>query len=93
MPNNITFLSKHPAYGVVWIQKTYKNILTNNSKVEKTFDWGANLSFSLNQNNNFQLSKAEIGPGSNQLRPKDFTIKMYGVIKQNGQWHGSLLEF
>ncbi len=93
MPDNITFLSKHPAFGVVWIQKTYKKFSTNSSKVEKTFDFGASITITLNGENNYQLSKANIGSGDKSQQPKSYSVKMYGVAKANGQWHGSLLDF
>ncbi len=86
-------MSKHPAYGVVWVQKTYKSFATNSSKREKTFDWGAGISFTLNANNGFQLSKVNIGPSDKSQQPKSYSVKMYGIAKNNGQWYGSLLEF
>jgi len=92
MPDNITFMIKHPTIGKIQVQKTLKEFGTNTSRREETFDWGVGVSITLKESNGYKLSKANIGPYIPQ-QPKKFAVKMYGLGKRNGQWHGSLLEF
>jgi hypothetical protein len=91
LPNNITVLSKHTV-GEVWVHKSLKRFGTNCSRIQKTFDWGIGISITLNANNGFQLKKANIGPYQPQT-PEGYGVKIYGLAKRNGKWHGSLLVF
>jgi len=93
MPDNITFLSKHPALGAVWVHKTYKNFATNTSKVEKTFDSGLTFKGGFNDTK-FVFSIQNPKPGEIKRPEKgSFGGKIIGVAKFNEQWHGNMLEF
>lgn len=92
MPNSATIISKHKA-GDVWVHKTSKSFKNNSSKVEKTFDWGAGIKLTLGANNNYNILKANIGPQEQSQKPKDLGVRLFGLAKRNGQWHGSLMQF
>lgn len=92
MPNNATIISKHKV-GSVWIHKTSKKFKINDSKVEKTFDWGAGIKLTLNESNNYNIMNSTIGPQEQSQKPKDLGVRLFGLAKRNGKWHGSLMEF
>ena len=92
MPDDITFLSKHPAVGQLWVQKVRKDFGANRAEQAQSFDWGVGVSITLKESNGFAVSKANVGPYVPQ-QPDKFAVRMVGVAKRNGEWHGSLLEF
>ena len=72
------------------IQKSvFKNCL-NCKKQDKTIDFGFSIGITANPDDNWEIGLA--GPDLT-LRPKRFSATLYGVVKRNGQWHGSLLDF
>lgn len=90
-PQNITLISNHPRYGKLLVQKSYYSNCSNCSKRDKTFDFdgAAQVGISFNGNN----GKFSYSGGAGQLvLPKSMKVKMYGVAKRNGVWHGSKIE-
>lgn len=92
IPDNVTFMLKHPSIGKIQVLRTLKEFGTNTSRREETFDWGVGVSITLKESNGYKLSKANVGPYTPQ-QPKRFSVKMYGLGKRDGKWHGSLLKF
>lgn len=84
--NNITYMYKAPNYGKILIQKTMFRNAINASKIEKSFDWGFQIGFTLNPDNG--NIKPETS-GNALKKPQEFRVIMYGIAKRNGQWHGS----
>lgn len=91
VPANTTLLSKHPQFGKFLIQKTHKQIASNSSKVDKTFDWGFGAQVTLSASSGYSLQNASYKPSTPQ-KPKKFRVIMYGVGKRGTAWHGSRLE-
>ncbi len=91
LPNNRTVLSKH-TIGELWVHKSSKEFKINSAKVSETYDWGVGISISLNVSNGFSLSQANISP-YNPQNPEAFGVRLYGIARKNGEWHGSLLQF
>lgn len=92
MPDDITFLSKHPKVGELWVQKVRKDFGSNRAEQMKSFDWGVGVSITLKESNGWSVSKANYSPYVPQ-QPENFAVRMIGLAKRDGQWHGSLLEF
>ncbi len=91
MPKGITLISNHPGYGKLLVQKSYYSNCSNCSNQDRTFDFdgAAQVGISFNANNN----KFSYSGGAGQLiLPKSMKVKMYGVAKRNGVWHGSKIE-
>ena len=83
--NNITYSYNVPQYGKIIIGKTYYNQKTNVDNLEKTFDWGFQIGFTMDSNGHVNPSTS----ASSLKKPQDFRVLMYGIAKRNGQWHGS----
>jgi hypothetical protein len=94
MPDNVTLLAKYPKFGTFLIQKSDNFVRRNESKVDKTYDWGFGASITLSASNGYSIKEA-LKHGTkayNPQRPKRFGVIMYGVCKRSGAWHGSRLE-
>lgn len=91
LPDNITTMSKHTV-GEVWVHKRSRKIKYNTAKVDENYDWGIGISITLNESNGFKLSNADISPYKPQ-QPEAFGARVYGLVKHNGEWHGSLIDF
>lgn len=87
--NKITLFRKYPEFGKVLIHKTYYEHKYNNDVAEKTFDFGGDIKINFNPDNG-QITN--VSPGDVVKRPEDFLVKMYGIAKRNGQWHGSRID-
>jgi hypothetical protein len=84
--NNITYSYNLPQHGKIAITKTFYNQKNNDSKLEKSFDWGFQIGFTMDPNGG--SVKPDLS-GGGLKKPKDFKVLMYGIAKRNGQWHGS----
>lgn len=87
--NKVTLFRKYPEFGKVLIHKTYFESGNNISFARKTFDFGAQLSISINPNSG---KIDNVSPSTTIKKPQDFMVKMYGIAKKNGQWHGSKMD-
>lgn len=84
--NNITYSYNLPQYGKLIVAKTFYKQNNNDSKLEKSFDWGFQIGFTMDPNGG--SIKPDLS-GSGLKKPKDFKVVMYGIAKRNGRWHGS----
>lgn len=57
--------------------------------LNKIFDWGGHLSFGLDENGKVRPDLS--GRGLN--KPQNFSASLYGVVKRNGKWHGTKMNF
>jgi len=87
-PLNTTLLANYPNMGKVYTQKSYFSHCTNCSKRNKTFDFDGSFTIGLGFNATSGEFSYNLGTG-HLIPPKKFKFKLYGVIKENGQWHGS----
>lgn len=85
--SNVTLMKKYPEFGKVLIHKTYYKSETNKDKLEKNFDFGGSIALNFGSDGNLSVQ-----PGNLHKKPSDFMVKMYGVIKRNGKWHGSKID-
>lgn len=83
--NNITYIYKAPNYGKILIQKTLYKHVYNDEKLEKSFDWGFEVGFKMDDNGHLKPDMS----GSALKKPQEFRVLMYGIAKRNGVWHGS----
>lgn len=84
--NNITYSYNLPQYGKIMLAKTFYNQRSNDGKIEKSFDWGFQIGFTMDPNGG--NVKPDMS-GGGLKKPQDFKVLMYGIAKRNGQWHGS----
>lgn len=84
MPNKITFVSTHPSFGKVFIQKSDFQYKLNSSNISRTFDWGISLSIDISQ-----TGKIKPGAGNHVLYPQNVRFKVVGAAKVHGTWRGS----
>ncbi|OAB79579.1 hypothetical protein [Cochleicola gelatinilyticus] len=90
-PKNITLISNHPGYGKLLVQKTYFSNCANCSKRERTFDFDGSAQVGVSFNGN--TGKFNFSGGTGELiTPESLRVKMFGVAKRNGTWHGSKME-
>ncbi|OWK70684.1 hypothetical protein [Pedobacter sp. AJM] len=83
--NNITYSYNAAPLGKLMVAKTFYNHQYGTSDVHKTFDWGFQIGFTINSNGGINPSAS---PGALK-KPQEFKTLMYGIVKRNGQWHGS----
>lgn len=84
--NNITYAYNATPLGKLKIGKTLYRAANNVDNLEKSFDWGFQIGFNINPDS------GSISPdlsGSALKKPNEFKVLMYGIVKRNGQWHGS----
>jgi hypothetical protein len=90
-PINTTLAYKNAEYGKILVQKSYFRSCLNCKKIDKTLDFGFLLSLDLNPEDNWDISgSVETGL---ILKPKDYSVTLYGAAKRDGVWHGSLIDF
>lgn len=87
MPNNnITYSYNAPEFGKLFVQKTFYKKASNVDDLERTFDWGFQVGFIIGED-------GRITPTYGGMkRPQEFKVKMYGIVKKNGAWHGSKIK-
>lgn len=91
-PDDVALISNYPNNGIVYAHKTYYDYCTNCRKKKKNFGFQAGLGFSVSFNgSNGRFSYSTNAPGTSLIYPQDMRIRMYGAVKVNGSWHGSLL--
>lgn len=83
--NNITFSYNAAPLGKLMVAKTFYDHKYGTDDVHKTFDWGFQLGFNIDSNGNVSPSTSP----SALKKPQEFKTLMYGIVKRNGQWHGS----
>lgn len=84
--NNITLVYKALGpLGKVKVYKTHYSHQYNVDDVAKTFDWGFEIGVNIDLNGNISANAS----GNALVKPNDFKVTMYGIVKRNGQWHGS----
>ncbi|WP_293786921.1 hypothetical protein [uncultured Pedobacter sp.] len=83
--NNITFSYNAAPLGKLMVAKTFYNHQYNTDDVHKTFDWGFQIGFNIDGNGHVSPSTSP----SSLKKPQEFKTLMYGIVKRNGQWHGS----
>lgn len=88
LDNKITLFRKYPDFGKVLIQKTYFEHKYNYDDLQKTFDFGGEIKVNINPDN----GNIDVSPGTTIKKPSDFMVKMYGIAKRNGQWHGNKID-
>jgi len=88
LDNNITLFRKYPDFGKVLIQKTHFIHRYNEDVLEKTFDFGAEIKLNIDPNS----GNIDVSPGTTIKKPEDFMVKMYGIAKRNGKWHGNKID-
>ena len=67
------------------VYKTHYSHQYNVDDVAKTFDWGFEIGVNIDLNGNISANAS----GNALVKPNDFKVTMYGIVKRNGQWHGS----
>uniref|UniRef100_UPI0030BFC451 hypothetical protein n=1 Tax=Riemerella anatipestifer TaxID=34085 RepID=UPI0030BFC451 len=87
LDNRVTLFRKYPEFGKVLVHKTYYESAINEDKLEKTFDFGASIAINIGTDGNISAQ-----PGTNLQKPTDFMVKMYGIVKKGGRWHGSKID-
>ena len=84
--NNITYSYNTPEFGKLKVFKTFYRKASNADNLEKTFDWGFQIGFTMGDD-------GRINPSFGGMkRPKEFKVVMYGIAKKNGAWHGSKIK-
>ncbi|MDV3751528.1 hypothetical protein [Elizabethkingia anophelis] len=84
--NNITYSYNTPEFGKLKVFKTFYRKASNTDNLEKTFDWGFQIGFTMGDD-------GRINPSYGGMkRPKEFKVVMYGIAKKNGAWHGSRIK-
>ncbi|CAA7195623.1 hypothetical protein [Chryseobacterium potabilaquae] len=83
--NNITYSYNAVPLGKLLVQKTYYENKYNVNNVEKTFDWGFQIGFSIGDDGHVSPNASP----SALKKPQEFKVLMYGIVKKNGKWHGS----
>ncbi|WP_313003920.1 hypothetical protein [Chryseobacterium gleum] len=83
--NNITFSYNAAPLGKLMVAKTFYDHKYGTDDVHKTFDWGFQIGFTMDSNGHVSPSAAP----SALKKPQEFKTLMYGIVKRNGQWHGS----
>nr|WP_199162208.1 hypothetical protein [Elizabethkingia sp. ASV34] len=84
--NNITYSYNAPEFGKLKVFKTFYRKASNADNLEKTFDWGFQIGFTMGDD-------GRINPSYGGMkRPKEFKVVMYGIAKKNGAWHGSRIK-
>jgi hypothetical protein len=90
VPKSRTLAFKSPQYGRILVQKSVFQNCFDCKKVDKTIDFGFTLKATIKPENNWSINPSD---GDLFLKPKRFGASLYGAIKRNGQWHGSLIDF
>lgn len=87
-PANRTFVAKFPEQGKLIFQKSVFNQGFGIGIRQKTFDWGAQFSFSASTtgNSGWRMSG---GAGNILVRPTNFRVKIIGAARRGSAWHGS----
>ena len=85
--NNITLVNNVVELGKISVQKAHYNSATNKSSLHKTFDFGASIAFSSDLSGNIKFDPSFAA--NNLTKPSSFRVRMYGIAKRNGVWHGS----
>lgn len=88
LPNNRIFAAKYPENGKVILQRAYVKKGFNEAEKSKTFDWGAGISMSINENSSGGYNISGGGTTENIL-PKHFRVKIIGAARGGSNWHGS----
>lgn len=83
--NNLTYSYNATSLGKIVVAKTLHRdgYFTNN--LEKTFDWGFLVGINIGSDGHISANLS----GGGLKRPQDYRVLMYGIVKRNGQWHGS----
>lgn len=87
-PANRTFVAKFPEQGKLIFQKSVLNNGFNIGVRQRTFDWGAEFSFSTTANADGSWSMSG-GAGNVIVRPTNFKVKIIGAARRGSGWHGS----
>ncbi|AOM80210.1 hypothetical protein BFS30_25435 [Pedobacter steynii] len=82
--NNITYSYNAVPLGKLLVKKTSYEHQYNADDVQKTYDWGFQIGFTIDSNGDVNPST---NPGALK-KPQEFKVLMYGIVKRNGQWHG-----
>lgn len=83
--NNITYSYNAAPLGKLMVAKTFFDHQYGTDDVHKTFDWGFQIGFNIDDSGHVNPSA---NPGALK-KPQEFRTLMYGIVKRNGQWHGS----
>lgn len=87
-PANRTFVAKFPEQGKLIFQKSVLNQGFGIGIRQKTFDWGAEFSFSASTSGNSGWRMSG-GAGNILVRPTNFRVKIIGAARRGSAWHGS----
>lgn len=86
--NNVTYSYSVPEFGKLYIHKMFYRKENNVSYSERTFDWGFQIGFNIGSDGSISPNTSASG----LIRPKGYKVKMYGIAKKNGAWHGSKID-
>lgn len=87
-PANRTFVAKFPEQGKLIFQKSVLSQGFGIGIRKKTFDWGAQFSFSASTSGNSGWRMSG-GSGNILVRPTNFRVKIIGAARRGSTWHGS----
>lgn len=88
-PPNRTFVAKFPQQGKLIFQKAVLNTGLNIGVRQKTFDWGAQVSFNASDNGQGAWTMGNPQPGNILILPTNFRVKIIGAARNGAGWHGS----
>ncbi|MCT3649863.1 hypothetical protein HZQ28_17970 [Elizabethkingia anophelis] len=86
--NNVTYSYSVPEFGKLYIHKMFYRKENNVSYSERTFDWGFQIGFNIGSDGSISPNTSASG----LIRPKGYKVRMYGIAKKNGAWHGSKID-
>jgi len=93
-PDQTSLIANYPNQGIALVHQTYYSYCTNCKKRNKTFALGGSAGFTIGYNGTDGTFYYDTNAsGTTTIAPQDMRVRMYGVVKEGGTWHGNIMSY